>query len=67
MVKIRQGSLTSMLLFAIIIIAIVSVGLSFWSLKDMQGGLKTHETKKELEKGRVIFHSSEVSSSDSKS
>ena len=56
-----------MLLFAIIIIAIVSVGLSFWSLKDMQRGLKTHETKKELEKGRVIFHSSEVSSSDSKS
>jgi len=51
-----------LLIISIIIIALVSVGLSFWSLKDMQKGLKTHETKEELAKGRVIFHSSDVSS-----
>lgn len=52
-----------MLFFSILIIALVSVGLSVWSLKDMRKGLQTHETKKELEKGRVVFHSSDVSSS----
>lgn len=50
---------------AIVFIAVISIILSLWSVKDMKKGLKTHETKKELQKGRVIFHASHHSSTSS--
>jgi len=52
-----------MIILAIIGIALISVGLSLWSLQTMQKGLKTRETKAALKKGRVIFHSSNAGSS----
>jgi hypothetical protein len=52
-----------MLILAIIIIFLISVSLAVISLRNLQKGLKTHETKKELAKGRVVFHSSDISSS----
>lgn len=54
-----------MIILAIIGIALISIGLAVWSLQNMQKGLKTKETQDELKKGRVIFHSSDVSSSTS--
>lgn len=55
---------------SIIVIACISVALSFLSLKHIEKGLghkETTETKESLKQERVIFHSSDVSSSDSTS
>lgn len=54
-----------MIIFGIIfLILIISIAWAFWSLNDLQKGLKTKEVIKELKQERVIFHSSDVSSSD---
>lgn len=42
--------------FVIIIIAIISVILSFVSLKNLNNKSHLGEVKKKLSKGRVIFH-----------
>lgn len=56
------------MIFIIIgILAIISIVWAFWSLKDIQKEVKNKETKDALKKSRVIFHSSAVSSSSSKS
>ncbi|KKR76990.1 MAG: hypothetical protein UU21_C0001G0044 [Candidatus Levybacteria bacterium GW2011_GWA2_40_8] len=41
----------------VVIIAIVSVILAFWSLKNQSGKKELNITKKELQKGRVVFRS----------
>jgi hypothetical protein len=54
-----------MIFLAIIGIALISIGFALLSLQSLQKGLKTQEAQEELKKGRVIFHSSDVSSSTS--
>ena len=44
-----------------IMIAILSVILAFFSLKNIQKEFQAKETKEALRKERVIFHSSDIS------
>ncbi len=56
------------IIISIIIIALISVGLAFLSFRNIQKGLgkkETEATQEQLKQERVIFHSSDVSSSDS--
>jgi len=50
------------LVSAIVIIAIISLLLAVWSLKNIQKEFTAKETKEALKKERVIFHSSDTSS-----
>jgi len=52
---------------ALVIIVILSIGLAILSLRNLQKGISTKETKEELEKERVVFHSSDLPSSESTS
>lgn len=49
-------------LIAVIVIALISVGLAFWSLRGLERKPEVDEVKKKLEKGRVVFHSQTSSS-----
>lgn len=49
-----------MIIIAIIFIAVISIALAFFSLHNLRKGISTEETQKELEKERVIFHSSDA-------
>ncbi|GEM_PF-4008445 len=58
-----------MFLTAVIIIALISVGLSFLSLKNLKDKSEIEKVSKTLRKGRVIYKSdhSSFSSEDSSS
>lgn len=53
------------MLYWIVLIAIVSVFLAFVSLKKEKNKRELNEVKKEMAKGKVIFHSSDASDSSS--
>lgn len=53
-------------MFAISLVAIlvISIILSFWSLKNLNTKREVEEVKNKLKKGRVVFQSSGSSSSE---
>lgn len=53
------------MLYWIILIAIISIFWAFISFKKEKNKRELNEAKKEMAKGKVIFHSSDVSDSSS--
>lgn len=53
-----------MFVLTTIIILILSVILSFWSLKNLNAKKEVEEVKNKLKKGRVLFQRSGSSSSE---
>lgn len=49
------------IIFATVVIAILSIVLSIISLKNIEKGVNTKEAKESLRKERVVFHSSDKS------
>lgn len=49
-----------MIIIVLIIIAVLSFVWALFSLRSLQKGVPTKETRKELNKERVIFHSSDL-------
>ena len=50
------------MIIVVVVLAIVSVALSFWSLRGLNNSRETHELKKELSRNRVVFHKDSSSS-----
>ncbi len=54
-----------MIIIVIIIIALVSIGLAYISLRNLEKMKEIDAAKKELNKGKIIFHSDSSASSES--
>lgn len=52
-----------MFIFALVIILVLSIILSFWSLRNLNAKKEVDEVKDKLKKGKVLFQSSGSSSS----
>jgi hypothetical protein len=52
-----------MFIAVIVIIAIVSILLSLWSLRSIYNRKELDEAKKDLKRERVVYHSDDSSSS----
>lgn len=51
-----------MIVISIIIIAVISILLSLWALRNLQKDIKLKEASDALKRERVVFHSSDISS-----
>lgn len=51
-----------MFIYVVLIILVLSIALSFWSLKNLNAKKEVDEVKSKLKKGKVLFQSSGSSS-----